>query len=130
MMASANTKSGGRARGLLSFAALLAAPLALVAVGSASPLGNSLQAKERSGAKTHVVEIRQFEFFPATVEVRPGDVIVWKNLDIGPHTATAKNWDSGNLKKDQSWSLKITKAGITEYICAYHPSMKGKIVAK
>lgn len=130
MIAGNGKNAGGRSRGLLTFTALLAAPLALVAVGAVGQLASPLQAKESAGPKTHVVEIRQFKFFPATLEVKPGDVIIWRNLDIAPHTATAKNWDSGNLGKDQSWSLKVTSKGTIEYICAYHPAMKGKIVVK
>ena len=130
ILGSAINMSGGRKRGLLAWAFALAAPL--LALGLIlSPTGDSaLQAKPNSGPKTHVVEIRQFKFFPATLTVNEGDVIVWKNLDAAPHTATSDSWDSDMLKRNESWELKVTGIGLTEYICAYHPVMKGKIIVK
>ena len=52
-----------------------------------------------AGGREHRVLIKRFKFEPARLEVRPGDVIVWENLDIAPHTATAtdKSWDTGRI---------------------------------
>ena len=122
--------SGGRKRGLLAWAFALVVPMFALGL-LLSPTGDSaLHAKQSSGPKTHVVEIRQFKFFPATLTVKAGDVIVWKNLDAAPHTATSEGWDSDMLRLNESWELKVTGKGTTEYICAYHPSMKGKIIVK
>lgn len=122
--------SGGRIRGPLGWAALLLALLALHTLWLAAADAHSATAKETDGARTHVVEIRQFKYFPATLEVKAGDTITWKNLDAAPHTATAKGWDSGRLNRGQSWTLKVTGKGTIEYICVYHPAMKGKVVVK
>ena len=127
---SAINMSGGRRRGLLAWAFALAAPLLALGL-MLSPTGDSaLHAKQGSGPKTHVVEIRQFKFFPATLTVNEGDTIIWKNLDAAPHTATSDSWDSDMLRLNESWELKVTGKGTTEYICAYHPVMKGKIIVK
>ncbi|WFL77730.1 cupredoxin family copper-binding protein [Altererythrobacter arenosus] len=145
-------KSGGRVGASLATPTLLIATLAVLAVGAVFASADSASAKGNEGSRTHVVEIRQFKFFPATLEVKTGDTITWKNLDAAPHTATARGkpgsvaawknlaaaplaaigqaWDSGKLNRNQSWSLKITGKGTVEYICAYHPGMKGKIVVK
>jgi len=47
-----------------------------------------------------------------------------------PHTATedAGAWDSGNLKNSDAWSLVAGAPGESNYICAYHPAMKGKFI--
>ena len=81
-------------------------------------------------ANTHIVEIRQFKFWPETMTVQQGDTIIWRNLDLVPHTATeqSREWDSGNLDKDGEWSLVVETAGRQDYFCAYHPSMKGTII--
>ncbi|MHA7821086.1 MAG: cupredoxin domain-containing protein [Erythrobacter sp.] len=89
-----------------------------------------MAANEAGGPRTHVVEIRQFKYFPASLQVRSGDIVVWKNLDAAPHTATSQDWDSGRLNRNQSWRLKVTGNGVIEYICTYHPMMKGKIIIK
>ncbi len=79
---------------------------------------------------THIVEIKSFKFSPANLTVKSGDRIVWKNLDVVPHTATdeAGAWNSGNLNNGDSWSLIAGASGESSYICAYHPAMKGKII--
>ncbi|MFA6219762.1 MAG: cupredoxin family copper-binding protein [Erythrobacter sp.] len=84
--------------------------------------------KDAVSPRVHVVEIRHFRFYPARLEVKAGDVITWKNFDAAPHTATAKGWDSGRLNHDQSWSLKVTGKGTVDYVCTYHPAMKGRLV--
>lgn len=120
--------SGGRNRGLLNWATPVVALLLLMLTGTSLGAGQSVAASDASGARTHVVEIRQFKFFPESLRVNAGDTIIWKNLDAAPHTATAQAWDSGRLNRNQSWSLRVTGKGTIEYICTYHPAMKGQIV--
>ena len=78
---------------------------------------------------THIVEIREFEFVPANIEVKLGDTIKWINIDAVPHTATAsdKSWDSGLLSNNSEWVMTVTKDSESNYICTYHPMMKGSI---
>lgn len=122
-------RSRGRATGLpIIFFALIVGIMTLVSTVSLAGIQPAV-AKEVARAETHVVEIRQFKFYPAQLRVKPGDTIVWKNLDIAPHTATSAKWDSGNLNKNQSWTLEVTEKGTIEYICAYHPAMKGTIIS-
>ena len=83
-----------------------------------------------TGTRTHIVEIRQFKFTPQTLTVKDGDTIIWRNLDVVPHTATdrAQQWNSGNLRKNEEWSMVANGAGQLKYFCAYHPSMKGTVI--
>lgn len=78
---------------------------------------------------THHVEIQKLKFVPATLDVAPGDIIVWTNLDIVPHTVTALDgsWDSGNLDFEAQWSTTVTATMSSSYICRYHPAMKGAL---
>ena len=49
------------------------------------------------------------------------------NRDIVAHTATARGgWDV-MIPANESASLVLTKAGIVEYYCRFHPNMKGRI---
>lgn len=84
------------------------------------------------GGTTHSVEIRNFVFSPARLEVAEGDTIVWINRDAAPHTATdsAGRWDSGELATGESWSWIAGKAGRISYLCVYHPSMTGTITVR
>ena len=82
--------------------------------------------------RRHVVEIEGFEFRPARLAVAPGDTVVWINRDIVPHTATdsAGTWDSGALGPGASWSLVPSAEGDLTYLCALHPSMKGRLIVR
>ena len=80
---------------------------------------------------THTVVIRQFAFVPETLEVSVGDIVVWVNEDIVPHTATAADtqWDSGRLDRGESWSLEIGTPGTVDYLCLFHPAMRARLIA-
>jgi plastocyanin len=84
------------------------------------------------GARVHRVAIRGMQFVPATIEVAPGDEIEFVNEDIFAHTATAdgKAFDSGEIKAGGKWRWRAGQAGELGYVCAYHPTMKGKVVVK
>ncbi len=88
-----------------------------------------LLARADDGPRTHRVVLQNFAFTPAEITVRPGDTVEWVNSDIVPHTATESNgdWDTENLAKGQSTQLVFSDLGTTQYICAYHPNMRGKI---
>ena len=80
-------------------------------------------------SRHHVVEISEFRFSPTELTVRIGDTVEFINRDVVPHTVTEleKNWDSGFLGAEQSWTLKINQQTAAEYFCAYHPSMRGSL---
>lgn len=83
-------------------------------------------------AATHKVMIEGMKFSPAAIDVAVGDTITFTNMDGAPHTATAKDgaFDTGRLSKGQSADVKISSAGVVNYFCAVHPSMKAEVSAK
>lgn len=82
---------------------------------------------------THVASIQNFSFDPLSSTVKKGDTIVWTNKDSAPHTVT---WDvggqqsSGTLKTGESFSFTVNTTGTFSYHCAFHPSMKGKVIVE
>jgi len=89
-------------------------------------------ADEVAGAK-HTVVIENMQFQPKVLQVKVGDLIVWKNRDVVPHTVTASSGDtfnSGKIEPDGSWSYRVRKKGTIPYVCTYHPTMAAQIVAK
>ncbi len=79
-----------------------------------------------------VIEIRGFEFVPERPEVDPGDIVVWKNLDIVPHTVTSKDggWDSGLIEAGGKWEMLISDDMVEAYFCRFHPSMIAALNSK
>ncbi|MEO7986941.1 MAG: plastocyanin/azurin family copper-binding protein [Gemmatimonadales bacterium] len=108
--------------------------VALVAIGVIG--AGSAAAAGRSGPRpprTHTVEMSGMEFHPATLEVQPGDTVVWINRDIVPHTATATGkpaWDTGPILQGKSGRYVPKHRGAFPYACTFHPVMLGKLMVK
>jgi plastocyanin len=66
-------------------------------------------------------------FSPAEITAKIGDTVVWRNKDIVAHTATARGGFDVMIEPDKSASLVLTKAGIVDYYCRFHPNMTGRI---
>lgn len=84
---------------------------------------------------THRVDIRAMQFVPAVLEVQVGDTIVWTNSDVVPHTATSTTtsvamFDSQRIASHQQWRYRVVAAGEHTYVCTYHPTMRGSLVAR
>ena len=112
------TRQMVRAKTVAATVATASLGLMLVIVGSSNLM-----------AADHTIEIKSFKFVPNTLIVQPGDTITWINRDIAPHTATAqdKSWDTGRLKKDQSYKLVVTPETNKDYVCRFHPQMKARL---
>jgi plastocyanin len=78
------------------------------------------------------VEILNYQFAPRDLRVKVGSTIVWANFDSVPHDikATDKSFESGNLPIQGRYFLTVTKPGSTEYFCAIHLEMRGRIIVE
>jgi len=74
------------------------------------------------------VAIENFSFNPASVEILTGDTVRWKNADSVTHTVRGPTFESGELKKGDTYDFLFTDAGTYNYNCSIHPSMKGTVV--
>ncbi|TPV99512.1 MAG: Amicyanin [Beijerinckiaceae bacterium] len=78
-------------------------------------------------AATIQVSIDNLVFSPAELKARVGDTITWINRDIVAHTATVRGGFDVKIEANSSPSLVLTKAGIVDYYCRFHPNMKGRM---
>ena len=71
-------------------------------------------------------------YLPETVEVQPGDVVVWTNQDPFPHTVTfdGPGPDSKEIPAMGRWTMKARGQGRHAYRCTLHPTMRGMLVVK
>lgn len=76
------------------------------------------------------VAMKNMKFSPATIEIKKGDTVEWKNDDITPHTATSPTFDSGSIDPDKSWRHTFSDAGSFPYTCTFHPDMKASVTVK
>ncbi|CAG0998183.1 MAG: plastocyanin/azurin family copper binding protein [Candidatus Methanoperedens nitroreducens] len=79
------------------------------------------------------VNIKDFNFVPATAEVPVGTTVTWINDDNVPHTVTSVSgsFDSGSIDAGKTYSYKFNQAGTFEYSCTIHPTMpRGKVIVR
>jgi plastocyanin len=80
---------------------------------------------------TVTVEIGDFVFDPAPVQVEACDSVVWANVHDQPHTATGTgeaSFNTGNVAPDaMSEPVRFEVPGAQTYICALHPFMEGTV---
>ena len=76
-----------------------------------------------------VIDIHDFKFSPKVPAINPGDIIVWVNNDIVPHTVSAKDegWDSGLIEPGGKWRMVVKDDTFQVYHCLFHPSMIARI---
>ena len=106
--------------------------IALVAAALVGAAPSPSAAADAPAAARHEIVIQGLQYVPETLHVRRGDVVVWRNKDPFPHTATADGgqFDSGTLAQEKSWKYVATKSGSFPYTCALHKTMKGVLVVK
>ncbi|MBI3635852.1 MAG: cytochrome P460 family protein [Candidatus Rokubacteria bacterium] len=99
---------------------------------SYSQAGGTMAAAMPSAAKADVT-IANFAFGPNKVTVAPGKPVTWVNTDGSPHQIAITSGTPGRsemLLKGQSHTQSFATAGVYDYMCGLHPSMKGQIEVK
>ena len=82
-------------------------------------------------ASTHTVVIDSVRYEPASVTVKRGDTVVWRNDDPFPHTVTARGvFDSGSIAAQRQWKYVARQAGKFDYLCTLHPNMTGTLIVE
>jgi len=85
-------------------------------------------------ATVHTVNVNNFNFAPASLNVSVGDTVRFVGQS-GTHTATSTSVPSGAASFDgavgtgQVFEYEVTEAGTYNYKCAFHPSMVGSFTA-
>ena len=117
----------------LGLGLLVAAACSSGAAPTATPAGaaGATATKPPAGGGA-TVAIQGFAFSPASITVAKGTAITWTNKDSAAHTVTATDpagaFNSGSLSSGASFSFTFTTAGTFNYVCNFHPSMKGTVV--
>lgn len=82
-------------------------------------------------AAEHEVNIADYKFSPAVVEIRAGDTVAWINRE--KRTSHSVAFDASGEESErffpgEKWSRAFPQAGRYEYHCGPHPEMKGAVV--
>lgn len=121
-------------RRLLRGAGLTMASLGVLPVLQACSNGSA----HESGDETPVIEMNdQMRFEPASLVIRVGQTVTWRNVGAMVHTSTcdperaqrpehaalpdgAEPWDSGLIRAGESWSRSFDLPGDYTYFCTPH----------
>jgi plastocyanin len=112
---------------------VIAALAALVLGGCSTPAstgGGTSGGSPGGAAKTATVEMKEFLFQPATVEIAVGGTVTWTNADPASHTVKGQGWGSGDLAQGATFTNTFDTAGTFAYSCGVHPSMTGEVIVK
>jgi plastocyanin len=102
-----------------------------VALGAAACGSSQGAAATPPKPVTHTVKIESMRFQPQTLTVNAGDTILWVNNDLVPHTATSTSaFDSALIDVGRRWQFIPSGRGTFEYVCTFHPTMKGTLHVK
>jgi plastocyanin len=114
-----------------AFAALALAGCSTLATGGSGASGGAAGGSSTGGAaKTATVEMKEFLFQPASVEIAVGGTVTWTNADPATHTVKGQGWGSGDLAQGATFSNTFATAGTFAYSCGIHPSMTGEVIVK
>ena len=102
---------------------------ALMLAALAAPPAAAQKGPKRKPA-VHTVKIEGMKFTPAKLSIAAGDSVTWVNTDIVAHTATSGGFDSGTIPPDRKWTRTFAKGGAFDYVCDFHPTMKGTLSVK
>ncbi|MGN6346282.1 MAG: PQQ-dependent sugar dehydrogenase [Candidatus Nitrosocosmicus sp.] len=77
---------------------------------------------------------------PNPIYIKAGDTVTWINADVIAHTVTSgKDYNrltsgllfhSGSIISNTAYSHRFTIPGIYDYLCLFHPNMKGAVVVE
>jgi plastocyanin len=95
---------------------------------------NSDPAKAAPKKTLNIVEVSNvYHFKPATITVKVGTRVVWKNTTDTDHTVTSDKADLFNLDPitaGRTMSYVFKKTGTYKYHCSIHPYMRAKVIVK
>lgn len=106
-----------------------------------TPTANQAESAQQEPTAVAVVTVTASGFSPATVEIKKGSVVTWKNTDTADHQPSADpfptnsslpDWGKGAvLKTNDEFSYQFEKAGTYTYHDNLNPyKIKGVVVVK
>jgi plastocyanin len=94
--------------------------------------GLALASATIAAGKSHQVVVEGMKFVPERLELAAGDSVTWINRDPVPHTVTnaAKAVESGTIAPNGRWRYVVRRKGDIDYVCRFHPGMRGTLTVK
>jgi plastocyanin len=93
--------------------------------------GSAYTGSEAASAVVKIVDAQGVpgRFQPGDVTIKAGQVVQWDQESAGVHTVSGQGFDSGpnGLSQGQNFKFQFQRAGTFNYVCNFHPSMRGTV---
>ena len=98
-------------------------------IGGIVVTGRRVRCTEATGTGAVAVSIKDFEFAPAAITAKVGDLVLFTNAGAVAHNATldAGGCTTSDVQPGSSDGLRFTVAGSYPFHCTIHTQMKGTI---
>ncbi len=104
---------------------------------SSTPAATATQAGNTQTVMITTDSSGNFAFSPASLTIKAGTTVMWKNTTQAPHTVTSDDgtsFDSGSANpiaaQGGTFSFTFNTAGTFAYHCSIHPFMKATIIVQ
>ncbi|MDB5281815.1 MAG: hypothetical protein JWO06_890 [Bacteroidota bacterium] len=100
-------------------------------VSRISKIDSTLVSKKNESLVDTII-ISDMNFHPAVIKIHKGDAVIWINKDMVTHCVTeakTKSWSSLQIPAGEAWKMMAVEHS-SDYYCAIHLVMKGKIVVE
>jgi plastocyanin len=104
---------------------------------SSTPAATATQAGNTQTVMIITDSSGNFAFSPASMTIKAGSTVTWKNMTQVPHTVTSddgKSFDSGSANpiaaQTGMFSFTFNTPGTFAYHCSIHPYMKATIIVQ
>jgi plastocyanin len=95
-------------------------------------LGAGVLAAAAQTPEANLITIKDFKFSPASLTIKAGSTVTWKNLDGEPHVVVSDTglFRSGALDQNDVYQYKFTEPGVYKIFCTIHPYMRATITVQ
>lgn len=104
---------------------------------SSTPAATATQAGNTSTVMIITDSSGAFAFSPASLTIKAGTTVIWKNVTTVGHTVTSddgKSFDSGSANpiaaQSGTFSFTFNTPGTFAYHCSIHPFMKATVIVQ
>jgi plastocyanin len=116
--------------GMITFGIVTHVPGGAVPVAADTVTVTQARTEALTVTEAATVTMGDTRFAPATVRIRRGETVTWRNTNAMVHTVTGAGFDSGNIASGATFSRTFDRPGTYSYHCKPHQAagMVGTVV--
>lgn len=93
-------------------------------------LWGTINVIEAADGYVRLVKITAFAYEPQNVTIKKGETVRWKNTESTSHTVSGAGFNSGSLRKDETFEHTFDTLGTYPYGDVYQDHLTGTVIVK